>query len=1140
MSRNDEHMQRKKSDLPMDITESCMTCDLSSLWNPDLELLFQRPARTGVSSAWYGHVPFAAWIMPVLRPRVFVELGTHNGVSYSAFCQAALRASLDLRCYAVDNWKGDEHSTLYGEEVYEDFRRFHDARYGGFSELLRCAFDDALAYISDGSVDLLHIDGFHTYEAVSHDFTSWFPKLSDRAVVLFHDINVRERGFGVWKMWAEIRESYPSFSFWHEHGLGVLAVGTQVPDGILGLCSLRDPEQIFAVRERFAIIGERWMAAQQIEEIRLTCVETQKQAERLKLDLADEVRARSEANKSLDALRLELEEAVQGQRELQAKNLSAEETILAQSHWAAEQEGRIAQLALDVANRDEQILGSRDVLGREQKRNAELEIELASRGRQILGLQDELGSEIKRVAQLTLEVAGRDRQILGLQDELGSKEKRVAQLTLEVASRDRQILGLQDELGSKEKRVAQLTLKVAGRDRQILGLQDELGSKEKRGAQLTLEVAGRDRQILGLQDELRRKDQKIDEILSSKDALVAASEERNSNLSALIENLRRELNGANHKMNSSAWRLAAPIWDIETHHPKVATALFGPLKLLYWLLTFQLIGRLRRRNVSRLLIRTGMFDAEFYLTQYPDVAASGYNPLAHYLTVGFREGRKPNPYFDTSYYLSKNPDVAASSVNPLVHYLIDGFREGREPSAEFSGALYLEDNTDVRESGMNPLSHYLLSGKAEGRAFPSSSPDSSAPSHIVVKGVADGSVASESSVNLAIVDDPCRRAQTIMQARDSSLHVLVIDCAVPTPDKDSGSVRMLGIMQALATLEFRVTFGSNLMQNSITDIERLRDVAPDILIGHHAIRDHLETRGGRYSVVILSRPEIAPRYLALVRAYSGAATLIYDTVDLHWVRFQRGSQLTTDTKLRQRAEEYFILEKLCCTSADLVWAVTDIERDTICRTWPTAHVHVVPNVHSIKLSSQPWASRKDLVFIGGYDHQPNVDAVIWFVNEILPLIHKQLPDLHFTILGSNPPQAVNSLGGTNINVLGWVPDPEPFFAQSRVFVAPLRYGAGMKGKIGQAMSLGLPVVTTSVGAEGMRLTNEVHACIASTPRDFANAVIKLYLDSDLWIRIQSNAAAHIEVNFSQAAMRRVLRDMFIDVPLLRAGNLVFE
>ena len=1028
MSRNDEHMQRKKSDLPMDITESCMTCDLSSLWNPDLELLFQRPARTGVSSAWYGHVPFAAWIMPVLRPRVFVELGTHNGVSYSAFCQAALRASLDLRCYAVDNWKGDEHSTLYGEEVYEDFRRFHDARYGGFSELLRCAFDDALAYISDGSVDLLHIDGFHTYEAVSHDFTSWFPKLSDRAVVLFHDINVRERGFGVWKMWAEIRESYPSFSFWHEHGLGVLAVGTQVPDGILGLCSLRDPEQIFAVRERFAIIGERWMAAQQIEEIRLTCVETQKQAERLKLDLADEVRARSEANKSLDALRLELEEAVQGQRELQAKNLSAEETILAQSHWAAEQEGRIAQLALDVANRDEQILGSRDVLGREQKRNAELEIELASRGRQILGLQD----------------------------------------------------------------------------------------------------------------ELRRKDQKIDEILSSKDALVAASEERNSNLSALIENLRRELNGANHKMNSSAWRLAAPIWDIETHHPKVATALFGPLKLLYWLLTFQLIGRLRRRNVSRLLIRTGMFDAEFYLTQYPDVAASGYNPLAHYLTVGFREGRKPNPYFDTSYYLSKNPDVAASSVNPLVHYLIDGFREGREPSAEFSGALYLEDNTDVRESGMNPLSHYLLSGKAEGRAFPSSSPDSSAPSHIVVKGVADGSVASESSVNLAIVDDPCRRAQTIMQARDSSLHVLVIDCAVPTPDKDSGSVRMLGIMQALATLEFRVTFGSNLMQNSITDIERLRDVAPDILIGHHAIRDHLETRGGRYSVVILSRPEIAPRYLALVRAYSGAATLIYDTVDLHWVRFQRGSQLTTDTKLRQRAEEYFILEKLCCTSADLVWAVTDIERDTICRTWPTAHVHVVPNVHSIKLSSQPWASRKDLVFIGGYDHQPNVDAVIWFVNEILPLIHKQLPDLHFTILGSNPPQAVNSLGGTNINVLGWVPDPEPFFAQSRVFVAPLRYGAGMKGKIGQAMSLGLPVVTTSVGAEGMRLTNEVHACIASTPRDFANAVIKLYLDSDLWIRIQSNAAAHIEVNFSQAAMRRVLRDMFIDVPLLRAGNLVFE
>src|ERR1700736_6404736 len=192
---------------------------LRYLWTPDLSPLFSREARACVISAWYGHIPFAHWIVGAVKPRCLVELGTHNGASYSAFCEAVVRKGLDARCYAVDTWKGDDQARHYGEEVYLDFRRFHDERYSAFSELLRCT--EALPYITDASVDLLHIDGLHTFEAVRHDFENWRPKLSDNAVVLFHDTNVREREFGVWKFFDELSAQHPSFRFFHGHGLGL-------------------------------------------------------------------------------------------------------------------------------------------------------------------------------------------------------------------------------------------------------------------------------------------------------------------------------------------------------------------------------------------------------------------------------------------------------------------------------------------------------------------------------------------------------------------------------------------------------------------------------------------------------------------------------------------------------------------------------------------------------------------------------------------------------------------------------------------------------------------------------------------------------------------------------------------------------
>ncbi|HEX8168880.1 MAG TPA: class I SAM-dependent methyltransferase [Beijerinckiaceae bacterium] len=229
-----------------------------------LELVY--PRRLVAPPAWVGHIPFAMWLVDALRPGTVVELGVHTGNSYCAFLQAAAKLELDVRCYGVDHWRGDEHAAFYGDEVYRELKAYHDPLYGSFSTLMRSSFDDALPYFSDGVVDLLHIDGFHTYEAVSNDFNSWLPKLSSRAVVLFHDTNVRERDFGVWRLWEEVAAQYPALEFLHCHGLGVLYVGSGRPPPPLRPLFEAAPAAVERVRASFARLGGSLLDRYELQE----------------------------------------------------------------------------------------------------------------------------------------------------------------------------------------------------------------------------------------------------------------------------------------------------------------------------------------------------------------------------------------------------------------------------------------------------------------------------------------------------------------------------------------------------------------------------------------------------------------------------------------------------------------------------------------------------------------------------------------------------------------------------------------------------------------------------------------------------------------------------------------------------------
>ena len=187
-----------------------------------------QPERLKEPASWIGHIPFSFWLIEHLRPECMVELGTHSGNSFCAFNQAGEMAGLEMKNFAIDHWLGDEHAGNYGTDVYDELSEYISARYPN-ATLIRSDFNDALSRFVEGEIDLLHIDGLHTYEAVRHDFESWLPKLSPRAIVLLHDSVVTANDFGVMKLVGELSQTYPTLNFVHSHGLAVVCVGQKIP-----------------------------------------------------------------------------------------------------------------------------------------------------------------------------------------------------------------------------------------------------------------------------------------------------------------------------------------------------------------------------------------------------------------------------------------------------------------------------------------------------------------------------------------------------------------------------------------------------------------------------------------------------------------------------------------------------------------------------------------------------------------------------------------------------------------------------------------------------------------------------------------------------------------------------------------------
>ncbi|MFH0780610.1 MAG: glycosyltransferase [Pseudomonadota bacterium] len=433
--------------------------------------------------------------------------------------------------------------------------------------------------------------------------------------------------------------------------------------------------------------------------------------------------------------------------------------------------------------------------------------------------------------------------------------------------------------------------------------------------------------------------------------------------------------------------------------------------------------------------------------------------------------------FDPLFYCRKYGDKIGDQSNPLLHFLLYGLAQRTDPHPLFNTAYYLQKNPEAIESGVNPLIHFLERGyKKENDLY-----------HY-------------------------RKYQ-----KRKIKNILILQLGLPKFDHDSGSLRLYHLILMLVESGYNVILWAPEEPGYERYARKLEELNIELPYNENGIKNYLHENGSLLDMIILSRMDAASEYLDNIMALTDVK-IVFDTVDLHYLREER------EAKISNRAVDNTIkLQELhYARCADEVLVVSPVEKEILELEGLKENVSIVTNIHTLQPLCRSFAERAGLMFIGGFEHHPNVDGIIWFVQKIFPTIQKQISGIHLYIVGSRPPASVLSLASADIAVTGYVVDVTPYFDKARVFVSPLRYGAGVKGKIGQSMAFNLPVVTTSIGAEGMYLEDGVNAMIADEEEVFAQKVIELYQDQRLWELFSHRAGMVIEQHFSPEVVKRVL------------------
>jgi glycosyltransferase involved in cell wall biosynthesis len=363
---------------------------------------------------------------------------------------------------------------------------------------------------------------------------------------------------------------------------------------------------------------------------------------------------------------------------------------------------------------------------------------------------------------------------------------------------------------------------------------------------------------------------------------------------------------------------------------------------------------------------------------------------------------------------------------------------------------------------------------------------------------------------------------------DGIKRILVIDYTTPQPDCDAGSVTAYFFLKAFVELGYQVTFIPDDLNYSEKYTGKLRELGVRCFTSREidSVENFLKQRGRSIDIVVLYRVHTATRHLPAVKQYAPQAKIIFDTVDLHYLREERQACVSQCGESIKQAAHTKKLELEMIRAADTTIVLSTKERELLLQENAELNIVNIPLLLEIPGSRNAFERRDGIVFIGGFLHQPNIDGVCYFVRNIWPIVSTALPDVKFQVIGSNVPEDVLALGSApNVEVLGFVENLDSVFDTCRLSVVPLRYGAGIKGKIGTSASYGVPCVSTIIGIEGMELRDGIEVLVADDPQRFAEQVVRLYTDKLLWERMSESSLSMVKERYSYEKGRELLRQL---------------
>jgi GT2 family glycosyltransferase len=370
--------------------------------------------------------------------------------------------------------------------------------------------------------------------------------------------------------------------------------------------------------------------------------------------------------------------------------------------------------------------------------------------------------------------------------------------------------------------------------------------------------------------------------------------------------------------------------------------------------------------------------------------------------------------------------------------------------------------------------------------------------------------------------------------RMAKRRVLVLDHCTPTPDQDAGSVTVFNMLLLLREMDFQVTFIAEdnflYMPEYTTKLQR---IGVEVLYAPYvtSVKQHLIDTANRYDLVFLFRPMVVEKHLDTVKKYAPKAKTLFHTVDLHFLRMEREAGLLKDPAKIKLARKMKQIEYDAIRSVDASIVHSAAELEILRPDFKTEKIFAFPLILNIPGTEIPYEKRRNIVFVGGYQHVPNVDAVLYFVKEILPLLKEKIPDVKFYAVGSNPPEEILNLASPDVEITGYVEDLTSLLNKMRISVAPLRYGAGIKGKIGTALAAGLPSVATRIAAEGMLLSVDENILLADQPSEFCEQIFRLYNDPDLWSKLSTSGIAFARSSWGDVAAYSILMDILMQLNL---------